>query len=834
MQSPSLSLDDLQASTSPAWLWDGARARIVWANTPGIAQLGGETLFDLIDLHFDPRNPSIARLAELCAKLERGSIQCENLTLPAGDTDIALSCDCYIHSLPDGRNGLLMVAQTNIINIADTSVMTGILEAMPIAIIVAASSGDTVFANQAATAMIALPNRESLANLFNDPITAETLIRHTLDAGTTSSVHNLATVFGEREVRITARRLEDHDTTTETLILLMLEDVTDRRALERSLTQTIQPPTVDADGPAPETDGSDAKPDGGTQLVTSPAQPPTNLSQIASAIADASEQSEQPQPASEAADLQLPELPSAVGNLLKNSDDAVVLHRQGAIFYANPAALQLLQCVDFPQLVNRSGLANKLVEQSIASYSVSATLPSHATLELSARTSKFPWHDGPMWQSKLRLVNNAQELKPDTSPTTFAKPQQSTSPVVESEKPVEPSTLSVPDGNALSTMSSQTAEARFSPDDPEFRNIVDIAADGIVTLNHDGEIVSLSAGAEALFGFRLAEVAGKSFAELLTDDSRKILKDYLAALGESGLASVFNDGREVTGIVSQGGEISLFMTISALGSSTHASYCAVLRDITQWKKTEAELRDAIHDAEASSAQKSEFLARISHELRTPLNAILGFSDVMRSERFGEIRNDKYLGYANDIHQSGTHLLSLINDLLDLSKVEAGKLELNFTSVDLAATASECTHLLQDQATAARVVVRQNIAEDLPNVVADLRSIKQILFNLLSNAIKFTDPGGQVIISAKLNAAGELVLKIKDTGIGMDAKELATALQPFSRIDTPDRTERSGTGLGLPLTRALTEANRARFSLTSARKKGTLVEITFPTTRVLAD
>ncbi|MBC8036192.1 MAG: HAMP domain-containing histidine kinase, partial [Rhizobiales bacterium] len=370
--------------------------------------------------------------------------------------------------------------------------------------------------------------------------------------------------------------------------------------------------------------------------------------------------------------------------------------------------------------------------------------------------------------------------------------------------------------------------------DEELRAILDTAADGIVTLDPQLRIHTFSAGAEAIFGYRIAEVAGKPFADLIASESRKMLRDYFAALQGPGLASVFNDGREVTAIVKQGGTVPLFLTLGKLqAAKSQAAFCAVVRDITQWKKTETELRQAKETAEATSRQKSEFLARISHELRTPLNAIMGFSEVMRLQRFGQIENEKYRGYVNDIHASGGHLLSLINDLLDLSKVEAGKLELNFTSVNLGDVAEHAMKMLQEQATAARVVLRKTLARELPNVVADLRSMRQIMLNLLSNAVKFTDPGGQVIVSAQVTAAGELKLRVKDTGIGMNDEQLRDALEPFRRVATENR-DAPGTGLGLPLTKALAEANRTQFALSSEPRKGTLAEITFPTTRVLAE
>jgi signal transduction histidine kinase len=290
----------------------------------------------------------------------------------------------------------------------------------------------------------------------------------------------------------------------------------------------------------------------------------------------------------------------------------------------------------------------------------------------------------------------------------------------------------------------------------------------------------------------------------------------------------------MNGVVKQGGTVPLFLTIGRLQSTkSKAVFCAVLRDITTWKRTEKELREAKEAAEEASRQKSEFLARISHELRTPLNAIIGFSEVMRMGQFGEIKNDKYRGYVNDIHASGGHLLSLINDLLDLSKIEAGKMELNFTAVSVADVTDHATRLLQDVATRGRVLVRKSIPDKLPRVVADLRAMRQVMLNLLSNAIKYTDPGGQVIVSAHVSSTGELSLRMKDTGVGMNAVQMQDALEPFKRVETIGR-ETLGTGLGLPLTKALVEANRAKFDISSEPGQGTLIEITFPTTRVLAE
>jgi signal transduction histidine kinase len=178
-------------------------------------------------------------------------------------------------------------------------------------------------------------------------------------------------------------------------------------------------------------------------------------------------------------------------------------------------------------------------------------------------------------------------------------------------------------------------------------------------------------------------------------------------------------------------------------------------------------------------------------------------------------------------------MSLINDLLDLSKIEAGKVELTFEAVPANAIIQECVALMQPQANRERIIIRTSLASELPNVVADPRSFRQILLNLLSNAIKFTRAGGQVIVSTTLEESGEVVVRVRDTGIGMTDKDIETALKPFRQVALSRDDREHGTGLGLPLTKALVEANRAAFAIESAPNQGTLVKITFPTTRVLA-
>ncbi|RWC48755.1 MAG: PAS domain S-box protein [Mesorhizobium sp.] len=366
----------------------------------------------------------------------------------------------------------------------------------------------------------------------------------------------------------------------------------------------------------------------------------------------------------------------------------------------------------------------------------------------------------------------------------------------------------------------------------EMRTIIDTATDGVVLIGRDGAIRSISRPAEALFGFDSDDVTGKPFASLFAIESQRAARDYLNGLSEPGVASVMNDGREVIGRESQGRFIPLFMTIGRLPNDS--GFCAVVRDITQWKRAEEDLTQARAVAERASSQKTDFLARISHEIRTPLNAIIGFSELMVDEKFGPVANDRYRDYLRDINRSGNHVLDLVNDLLDISKIEAGQQEMAYEAVSLNDTLAETVAMMQPQANRERVIIRSSFASRLPEVVADLRSVRQIALNILSNAIRYTQAGGQVIVSTAYETSGDVVMRVRDTGIGMSHAEIEQALKPFKQINALKRGRGDGTGLGLPLTKAMVEANRARFTINSTPGEGTLVEVAFPSTRVLAE
>ncbi len=390
-------------------------------------------------------------------------------------------------------------------------------------------------------------------------------------------------------------------------------------------------------------------------------------------------------------------------------------------------------------------------------------------------------------------------------------------------------------GVARRVAAPQTSETRpadapansVQATDPD--TLLSSVTDGVLMLDSAGRVIRANAEADLVLGNTLGEPLALAFRE--ADQPR--VSDYIASLKDTGFATAYENGLEVETRGNAGR--CLLLVIQPLGSDyAGAAFTAALRDITPAKQVEADLRTALSRATSANTQKSDFLASVAHELRTPLNAIIGFSEIMRDEHYGSLGHEKYLAYAGDIYDSGELLLSLINDLLDLSKVEAGKFEPEFEQVDIAGIVDQCVNMVKPSAADDRISIRAQIDEHLPGLVADKRSLTQILLNLLSNAVKFTRPGGQVSVVSLLSENGDLVIRVQDTGIGMSDDDLSRAFAPFGQARNAVIHGKKGTGLGLPLAKALTEANRGALSIASSPGEGTIVELTFPSTQVLQD
>jgi len=257
---------------------------------------------------------------------------------------------------------------------------------------------------------------------------------------------------------------------------------------------------------------------------------------------------------------------------------------------------------------------------------------------------------------------------------------------------------------------------------------------------------------------------------------------------------------------------------------------SIYSDVTEIKASERRLIEARSQAEAANRAKGDFLANMSHELRTPLNAIIGFSEVISNELFGPIGNEKYLEYIKDVHTSSLHLLSIINDVLDMSKIEAGKIELAKEVVQIQNVISEVMRMVHERARSRDIELTAQLSDENIEIWADERSMKQIFLNLLSNAIKFSKEGGQIYVRIVTDQPDIAVLEIKDHGIGMSEEEQERALQPFGQAKPVTTRNYGGTGLGLPITKGLVEAHGGTMTIDSRAGYGTLVRIVLPRER----
>jgi signal transduction histidine kinase len=292
----------------------------------------------------------------------------------------------------------------------------------------------------------------------------------------------------------------------------------------------------------------------------------------------------------------------------------------------------------------------------------------------------------------------------------------------------------------------------------------------------------------------------------------------------AGIASLLDHGRETLGRVRQGGFIPLSITIGRTRAD-RPNFFAVFRDLSQTRKSESELQQARRLTERAANAKSDMLAKISHELRAPLNAIIGFAEVMIGERFGALGNERYAEYLRDIRGSGQRVISFIDDLVNLSRIETGKIDFSFTSQNLNELVESCVAVMQPQASRERIIIRTSLAHTLPPVVADARALRQIAMNLIGNSIHLAKAGGQVIVSTALSDFGEVVLRVRDTGQAMNDNQVAAALEPFRTRGMSDQAA-DAAAVSLSLTKALVEANRAQFHIKPGLHSGTLVEVVF--------
>lgn len=358
----------------------------------------------------------------------------------------------------------------------------------------------------------------------------------------------------------------------------------------------------------------------------------------------------------------------------------------------------------------------------------------------------------------------------------------------------------------------------------QYRKLMSSTPDGIY-VHVDSKIVLANDAAVEIFGgSRQSDLIGKSVFDFIDPGLGPVVKE--------------NQRQRFTGVEEtirmeqkrlrlNGDAFWASVSVTSMNWKGQRGALVILRDISEQRRAQSELIRAMEAAEIANKSKSDFLANMSHELRTPLNAIIGFSEIMQNEMFGAIGNDHYTAYARDIHESGMHLLYVINDILDLSKIESGKLSLTLSDVNLVDAIDASMRLMRQSAADANVTIEPRLGEDLPVISVDLRMLKQMLMNLVSNAIKFTPSGGRIRITATRAGAEHVKIAVVDTGVGISAEDLPRVLEPFVQAENAPIPREMGTGLGLPLTKSLVELHGGTFQLWSRLGFGTRAVLRLP-------
>lgn len=349
---------------------------------------------------------------------------------------------------------------------------------------------------------------------------------------------------------------------------------------------------------------------------------------------------------------------------------------------------------------------------------------------------------------------------------------------------------------------------------------------GCASWNTDFICTQWNKAAEDIFGFTAEEVIGRHPVETILPEA---IKEELDSIFRS-LLEQQGGTRNVNENITKDGRTILcdWYNTTIIGDDGKAvGVASLVMDITEKNRNEEILRQAKEEAQAASRAKSEFLATMSHEFRTPLNAILGFSEMMFASSSREMQVEKCLDYAKDIHTSGKHMLSLVNDVLDLSQIEAGVRNVDFTTIDIAEILTACVKNIEPLAGKADVIISLDLPDDLPAFKADARAVNQIVINLLSNAVKFTDAKGSVAVAAWSDGA-HVAFSIRDTGIGIAAADLGKIFEPFSCLNQNPMISQMGTGLGLSIVKVLVDLHGGEIVVESEPGVGTVVTVTLPT------
>ncbi len=479
--------------------------------------------------------------------------------------------------------------------------------------------------------------------------------------------------------------------------------------------------------------------------------------------------------------------------LVEHSPDSIIVHQDRRVVYANPGAARQLGAASPADLLGRAVLS--LVPEAW-----------HAVARERIRQIEQGGHAVPMIEGQMQRLDG-QIIDVEACSMSFIYEGRPAVQII-----------------AHDITSRKRAEEQLRLNQLS----IDRASEGMQWVSPEGRVLNVNDAACRMLGYTREEYLALTVFDINPNLRRDAWPADWRETKKLGSRSYERQLRTKDGRL-----MPVDITVNHLEFGGQEYHFTLVRDATKRREIERELRLAKEEAEAASRAKSDFLANVSHELRTPLNAIIGFSEVMRNELMGAFGNPRYVEYAADIHESGAHLLNLINDILDVSRAEAGELTLDEREVALPAVVESARRLIEGRALDAGLALDTALPEGLPRLWADERMVKQMLINLLSNAVKFTPKSGRITVTARREPDQGLALAVADTGIGMAAEDIPVALTPFRQVASSLTRKHGGTGLGLPLVKSFIERHGGTLGIESRPGLGTTVTLRFPLARILA-
>ncbi len=824
----------LERAKRPAWVWDAARRLIVWATDAAAELWGLEDAFLLVDQPFGERDPVAEDLSLAASALNHAEGIDAQVRLWQGDSQRSIAVEARRFARTETGDLVLFTlargARERTAASTTANPIAELLGPFPIGLAIFTTTGRCIYGNHAFARLLGATQGLSFTDLTGSPRAGERLARQLLGAGSARIIPTISRGGAEMTLQVDAALIADA-ASHQTAFFVQAQDVSARRGLERQLgarfelmksileanvdgwivldqrlrlrtlggflfddadkaqsaiglpwREAFERLGIDVDEALTRTFGSRDS----TQ-VPLPSDPSRSLAATPRWSEEGDFLGYQITLSASASATREPE---GLARIIDLGTTALIGHNNFEITYANERATQLFGAPSPQSLIKRPFLDLFAEDEKRASEHYDALGGDNSEVLTPALHAERLDGSAIIVDAEFRKANLFGE---DLVLASFH------------------------DVTRLAGLSEQAANSNAW---------LDILPIAIVVIDNRGLITQANAQAVSLMKLSTDELEGRAFDDFIDRDDRAAYSIRRAAANSMapGLVATLETHLKPRPDLSIATQLALRPTALSDG------LVIAISSLEAREERQAALKQSLEHSQELLREKTDFLSAISHEMRTPLNAIIGFSEFMLEGRLGPIGNEKYAGYVDDIHMSGQHLLSLVNDLLDMSKIEAGRYELDFAPVAIEDVVEQALRIIRPSADKKGVLLVKQLG-GAPPVMADLRALRQILLNLLSNAVKFTPSPGSVTVKTSSDTLEGVKIEVVDTGLGMAPAELARALEPYAQVHSAHANDERGTGLGLPLAKALTEANHARFTIESEAGKGTRITIIFPAAQV---